>query len=953
MPLLGGVRPNPAGVFPLLSIILALLVFLSRPVLAQQACAAPPSGVIAWWPFDETTGMTAKDIVGEHDGILVNNPVRTTGRVGNSLQFDGSSQYVGAADSDDWAFGTNDFTIEFWANWSAPGGGDIFHAGDVFIGNNDGPGQQNKWFFALGAGLLHFTVYNTANAPPNFFLVRAPFSPVVGQWYHLAVTKRGTLFTIYLNGAPQGAEVSEPPIANANAPLTIGQANEPFGGFMNGSLDEITVYNRALSEEELRSIANAGSAGKCRSLNLSTKSVPAMQLGQPYSFNLRATFGKEPLSWSLAGGTLPVGIILSQQGTLGGTPSDGGTFTFTARVADANSTAAQKQFTVNVLLRLPPPEIRFNKTGTLPVPGRIVDYFINVENAGTVAASEVEVLELLMPSSMFANATAFPAPNTTSRESILWILPRLNPGEAQIVTYSAKLSPAVALGTQVPGAVTAGRRNSKEPSVREVAENLRNLSCVDSACASLAVQCTQLYCDLGLPWSQCVACVTIIDECLKNCPKPCEIFPKNPFDVACREAAGPVDPNEKLSVAGRFIQPDQTLVYPIHFENIGTVEARDVFITDVLNDPNLDLSTLKILSSHGSFDLSTKTVRWDLLNRNLPPGATGNVLLSVRPKAGLPSGTTIRNKATIQFEIFAPLTTPEVVNIIDSTRPSCRVNALPAQISTPQFAVSWLGTDAVGEIDNYTVLYAVNGGAFTPLLERTKMTTTTFTGTAGRTYGFLCVAKDTAGNIEVQASVAEATTQVAGDTTSPVILPSVSGTIGTNGWYRSNVVVTWSVTDPESGIIASSGCSPTTLTNATSGTTLTCSAINGVGLARSVPVTVRIDKSVPFVSGMPPGDCMLWPPNHKLVQVATVTASDIISGLVSFNVTASSNESSDSKAPDVVITGAGLGTRIVKLVAERQGVGAGRIYTVVATASDLAGNTTTAKSFCIVPHDRK
>ena len=49
-------------------------------------------------------------------------------------------------------------------------------------------------------------------------------------------------------------------------------------------------------------------------------------------------------------------------------------------------------------------------------------------------------------------------------------------------------------------------------------------------------------------------------------------------------ARGPQDPNEKQVIAKTFIQPDELLVYPIDYENIGTVEALDVFVTDVLDE---------------------------------------------------------------------------------------------------------------------------------------------------------------------------------------------------------------------------------------------------------------------------------------------------------------------------------------------------------------------------------
>ncbi|HET9915367.1 MAG TPA: HYR domain-containing protein, partial [Anaerolineales bacterium] len=86
------------------------------------------------------------------------------------------------------------------------------------------------------------------------------------------------------------------------------------------------------------------------------------------------------------------------------------------------------------------------------------------------------------------------------------------------------------------------------------------------------------------------------------------------------------------------------------------------------------------------------------------------------------------------------------------------------------------------------------------------------------------------------------------DTTVPVITPSVSGTMGANGWYIGNVSVTWSVSDPESGIFSSSGCTPSTLSTDTAGVTLTCSATNGVGLSNSASATVKIDQTGPTIT---------------------------------------------------------------------------------------------------------
>ncbi len=135
----------------------------------------------------------------------------------------------------------------------------------------------------------------------------------------------------------------------------------------------------------------------------------------------------------------------------------------------------------------------------------------------------------------------------------------------------------------------------------------------------------------------------------------------------------------------------------------------------------------------------------------------------------------IKNKATIQFEVFAPLTTNETVNIIDSTPPNCLVNALPTQTRTLDIPISWTGTDAVGEIRAYSVFKSVDGGPFAPLVTATASTSTIMTGgEVGRTYGFYCTAVDTAGNAEPANTQAEATTTIVGDSSPPALTVSLS-----------------------------------------------------------------------------------------------------------------------------------------------------------------------------------
>jgi hypothetical protein len=96
---------------------------------------------------------------------------------------------------------------------------------------------------------------------------------------------------------------------------------------------------------------------------------------------------------------------------------------------------------------------------------------------------------------------------------------------------------------------------------------------------------------------------------------------------------------------------------------------------------------------------------------------------------------------------------------------------------------------------------------------------------------------------------------------------------------------------------------------------------------------------------MPATGCSLWPPNHNLVQVATITAIDALSGLVpgSLQVSGASNEpSSDPNDPEIVITPNGSGGFTVQLQALRNETATTKIYTLNATAMDNAGNSTTS-----------
>jgi hypothetical protein len=123
------------------------------------------------------------------------------------------------------------------------------------------------------------------------------------------------------------------------------------------------------------------------------------------------------------------------------------------------------------------------------------------------------------------------------------------------------------------------------------------------------------------------------------------------------------------------------------------------------------------------------------------------------------------------------------------------------------------------------------------------------------------------------------TLTISSDTTAPLIVPSVIGTLGSGGWFRSNVAVSWTVTDPDSAF-TTSGCGPTTISSDTSaaGITLTCSATSAGGTSAQ-SVTVKRDATAPAIVISAPQDGATLTLNS--VVSANYTCSDVLSGVTS------------------------------------------------------------------------
>lgn len=115
------------------------------------------------------------------------------------------------------------------------------------------------------------------------------------------------------------------------------------------------------------------------------------------------------------------------------------------------------------------------------------------------------------------------------------------------------------------------------------------------------------------------------------------------------------------------------------------------------------------------------------------------------------------------------------------------------------------------------------------------------------------------------------------DTTPPVIAATVSPAANGSGWNNSAVTVSWSLSDPESGIASSSGCGSSTVSSEGAGISLNCSASNGAGLTAAQSVSLSIDLTAPTVSYS--GNAGSYTVDQQVS--ISCTAADALSGVAS------------------------------------------------------------------------
>jgi hypothetical protein len=156
---------------------------------------------------------------------------------GSALLLDGTGDYISAADSTDWSFGTAPFTVELFARFAVVG----TQIGFVGQYESGGAALTSSWLFSRNTSLE----FRMVNSGGSALTITAAWTPVTGTWYHLAVDRdAGGAVRIYVDGAVMATSASA--LAGdirdvATTPLRVGRSTGVANTDLNGYMEEVRV----------------------------------------------------------------------------------------------------------------------------------------------------------------------------------------------------------------------------------------------------------------------------------------------------------------------------------------------------------------------------------------------------------------------------------------------------------------------------------------------------------------------------------------------------------------------------------------------------------------------------------------------------------------------------------------------------------------------------------------
>jgi len=220
----------------------------------------PDPSLVARWKLDEGSGTLASDSSGNGNDGTLHGPTWVAGHSGSALDFDGSDDWVDALNSDSLDL-TTGATVMAW----------------VRINGSTGDHQTfvSKWYACPGEwqGAWVLEMYPDSVTPQwvtiigeEGYTLQSNVTVPNGSWFHFAGTYDGSMMKVFVDGQERGAlAVSGSLQANSN-PLQLGRHKlgtcmPSDWNWLKGTLDEVQIYSRALTAQEIRQQAGISPVG--------------------------------------------------------------------------------------------------------------------------------------------------------------------------------------------------------------------------------------------------------------------------------------------------------------------------------------------------------------------------------------------------------------------------------------------------------------------------------------------------------------------------------------------------------------------------------------------------------------------------------------------------------------------------------------------------------------------
>ena len=239
---------------PLMGSLFAVVLLVTS--LAYAEC---PDGITSLWALDEDIGNIFVDSVNGNDGSGAATPIPVIGMVNGAQFFNGTDTGINvpADDSFNWAFDAS-FSIEYWIKRTNA----AFAGIEVIVGRDDGATSDMQWWAGLWADGKAAFVLLATNGTGTGSRVTGEFLEgdddlTDGEWHHVAVVRDSASKEnrLYVDGVLNDWVViaydDGEGFDSATSNLNMGWLNLLAGFHYNGTLDEVAIYDRVLTANEI------------------------------------------------------------------------------------------------------------------------------------------------------------------------------------------------------------------------------------------------------------------------------------------------------------------------------------------------------------------------------------------------------------------------------------------------------------------------------------------------------------------------------------------------------------------------------------------------------------------------------------------------------------------------------------------------------------------------------